>query len=202
MIPKLITIYDNESFLRQISQEVNLADPNLTQDIAWLSIYCQNNDVMALAAVQIGIPKRIIYLKNTDLDLINKSQKNMLTEEEKRHNEAQILINPVIISQRGLTRYWENCASCLDNMGLVERPYKILLEYTDLTGQLKQEYFEGFKATVLLHEFDHLDGILHIDKSIEIKNMPVDERKKFRQTHGYEIISKTKEWPKKRIRNI
>lgn len=202
MIPKLITIYDNESFLRQISQEVNLADPNLTQDIAWLSIYCQNNDVMALAAVQIGIPKRIIYLKNTDLDLINKSQKNMLTEEEKRHNEAQILINPVIISQRGLTRYWENCASCLDNMGLVERPYKILLEYTDLTGQLKQEYFEGFKATVLLHEYDHLDGILHIDKSLEIKNMPVDERKKFRQTHGYEIISKTKEWPKKRIRNI
>ena len=197
---KLITINDDEPFLRQISKEVDLNDQELKKDIAELDEYCKNHDVLAMASVQLGIPKRLVYLKNTNLELVNKSQKNMLTEEEKNYNESRVLINPVIIERLGLTRYWENCASCLDNMGLVERPYKIAVEYQDIDGNLYKEVFEGFEATVLSHEMDHLDGILHMDIALEIKNMPKEERKKFRQTHGYEIISKTCECQEKRIR--
>ena len=165
-----------------------------------LSEYCQNNNVLAMASVQLGILKRLIYLKNTNLELVNKAQKNLLTEKEKEYNEGKILINPVIIEKKGLTRYWENCASCLDNMGLVERPYEIVVEYLDIKGMLHKTTFQGFESTVLSHEIDHLDGILHIDIALEIKNMPVEQRKIFRQTHGYEIISKTSKWHEKRIR--
>ena len=197
---KAITINDNEPFLRQISKEVDLNDPELQNDIDILDEYCKENEVMAMASVQLGIPKRLIYLKNTNLDLINKAQKNELSDEEQKYNEARVLINPVIIERIGLTRYWENCASCLDNMGLVERPYKIVVEYLDVEGNLHKDIFEGFESTVLSHEIDHLDGILHMDIALEIKNMPKEERKIFRQTHGYEILSKTSKWQEKRIR--
>ena len=85
---KAITINDNEPFLRQISKEVDLNDPELQNDIATLDEYCKENEVMAMASVQLGIPKRLIYLKNTNLDLINKSQKNELSDEEQKYNEA------------------------------------------------------------------------------------------------------------------
>lgn len=187
-----ITIEDNEEYLRQISKEVNIKnDKELMNDISVLDEYCKENAVMAMAAVQLGIPKRMIYLKNTNLDIINKMQANTVSEEEKNYNEAKVLINPVITKREGLTDYWEACVSCLDNFGRVLRPYKIELEYYDVEGTKKQEAFEGFESTVLSHEIDHLDGILHIDIAEEVYQMPVEERKAWRINHGYKIYSKT-----------
>ena len=188
---KAITIADNEAFLRQISIPVDLSDNELSKDISVLEQFCNENDVMAMAAVQLGIPKRLVYLKNTNLEIINKMQSNSETEEEKNYNEARVLINPVIISREGLTDYWEACASCLDNIGHVKRPYKIVVEYLDLDGNPHNDIFEGFEATVLSHEMDHLDGVLHMDIADEVLIMAKEERKKFRQTHGYNIVSKT-----------
>lgn len=190
-ILKSITINDNEAFLRQKSSNVNVEnDSELTNDINILDRFCKENDVMAMAAIQLGIPKRIIYLKNTNLEIINKMQVNMQTEEEKNYNESRVLINPVIINREGLTEYWEACASCLDNCGRVLRPYKIDLEYYDIKGNKYYETFEGFESTVLSHEMDHLDGILHIDIAEEVLIMTREERKKWRQTHEYIIYSK------------
>ena len=68
-----ITIADNEQYLRQVSVAVDIkADNDLKNDINVLEQYCQENEVMAMAAVQLGIPKRLVYLKNTNLDIINK----------------------------------------------------------------------------------------------------------------------------------
>lgn len=187
-----ITIKDNEPFLRQISVPVDIKnDSDLKKDISILDEFCKENEVMAMAAVQLGIPKRLIYLKNTNLDVINKKQTNSITEDMKNYNEERILINPVIKAREGLTQYWEACASCLDNFGLVLRPYKIDLEYYDIYGEKHIEIFEGFESTVLSHEMDHLDGILHIDIAEELLNMSQEERKVWRQTHGYKIYSKT-----------
>ena len=123
---KQITIADNEPYLRQISAPVDIAnDGNLSSDIDILEEFCKENEVMAMAAVQLGIPKRLVYLKNTNLDIINKIQTDSTSEEEKNYNEARVLINPIIINRKGLTEYWENCASCLNNCGRVLRPYKI-----------------------------------------------------------------------------
>ena len=189
---KTITIEDNEEFLRQISQPVKLPDKDLDNVIKLMDEYFNQSDrTIALASVQLGIPKRLIYLKNTDLERIKRSNTSEETEEDKSHNERRILVNPVIISREGLTDYWESCASCLDNMGHVQRPYKIVVKYQDMNGKRHRETFKGFESTVLSHEMDHLDGILHMDVALEVLQMPYEERKIFRQTHGYNIVSKT-----------
>lgn len=167
-------------WLRKVSKPVDLKKDNLTGDIKILEEYCLSHGVFAMAAIQLGIDKRIVYIKNTRLDKV----------EDDTWNEGTILINPVIKKREGLTQYWEACASCLDNTGLVLRPYKILIQYVDLLGKKHQKTFKGFPATVFSHEYDHLDGILHMDKAIELKIMNKDERKEFRKTHDYEVFSK------------
>lgn len=61
---------------------------------------------------------------------------------------------------------------------------------------MKTEVFEGFKATVFSHEYDHLFGILHIDIAEKIYDMPQGERKKFRSLdeNKYLVVSKTKKY--------
>ena len=148
---KAITIADDETYLRQKSSSVDVInDKSLMSDIAILDEYCKNNDVLAMAAIQLGIPKRIIYLKNTNLEIVQKMQNNSTNEEEEKHNEAKVLINPIIISRHGLAEYWENCASCLNNCGLVLRPYKIELEYENIEGEKKTIIFEGLSRQYCL----------------------------------------------------
>ena len=159
---KAITIYDDEEFLRQISKEVDINDEDLLNDI-----------------------------KILDLDIINKMQEDTATEDDEKYNEARVLINPVVKLREGLTEYWEACASCLNNTGLVKRPYKILVDYIDLNGEKHEDVFEGFESTVLSHELDHLDGVLHIDIAEKVLVLDVDERKKLRQKEGYKVLSKT-----------
>ncbi len=175
------TILNHEKFLRTRSKEVDFTKDSYQKEIEVLEEFCLEHEVLAMAAVQIGIQKRIIYLKNTDIDNL----------EDQEHNERRILINPVITKRIGLTEYWEACASCLNNMGRVLRPYKIEIEYVDEFGEKQKSIFEGFEATVLSHEYDHLNGILHIDVAEEVLQMEKEERKEFRKKHGYEIFSKT-----------
>lgn len=194
---KSITIADNEKYLRQISAPVDIKnDLELKNNISVLEQFCKENEVMAMAAVQLGIPKRLVYLKNTNLDIINKMQSNSTTDAEENYNEARVLINPVIIKREGLTDYWEACASCLNNCGRVLRPYIIDVEYYDISGNKHKDTFKGFESTVLSHEMDHLDGILHIDVAEELYQFTVEERKAWRQTHGYNIYYETGDYEK------
>lgn len=176
------TIEKDMDFLRQISTDVDFSIDDYFSYIDKLKKYCCENAVYALAPVQIGIPKRIIYLRNTSEDMTNNLDSS--------YNENKILINPVIISKKGKTKFLERCASCLDLVGVVERPYVVEVGYYDINKNYKEEIFEGFEATVFSHEFDHLNGVLHIDISEEIFNMTLDETKRFRDEHPYEIISK------------
>lgn len=83
---KVITIKDNEEFLRSISDEVDLSNKDYLEDIKKLEEYCKLHEVFAMAAIQIGIPKRIIYFKNTDLNKIGDNE----------WNEKKVMINPII----------------------------------------------------------------------------------------------------------
>jgi len=133
------TIENDLEFLRQISREVDFEKDNYKEVIEKLDYYCKNVGlVMAMAAVQIGIPLRILYLKKTDFSRL-----------DEEYNEGRVLINPKILKQEGLTTYWEACASCLDNFGHVRRAYKITIEYLDINGFKHKETFIGFAATVL-----------------------------------------------------
>lgn len=138
--------------------------------------------MIALASVQIGIPKRIMYIMKTDEYDVSK--------EDDFEDKKIVMINPCIIEEKGETYYWENCASCLDNMGLVKRPYMIRVKYFDEDFNKKEEVIEGFKATVFSHEYDHLNGVLHMDKSSEIFEMTLEEMKEYRLHNPYKVISK------------
>ncbi len=194
-----ITIENNEQYLRQYSKKVDISDPELHNNIVVLQDYCMQNDVMAMAAVQLGIPKRIVYVKNTNLEILNKRLTDEGKKETKDYNEAKVLINPEIISKEGLTMFWEACASCSWYegevkkwySGNVKRPYKIRVRYFDIEGNEHEDEFEGFESTVLCHEIDHLDGILHIDIADKIIKGTKEERIELRKKEGYTIISQT-----------
>lgn len=194
------TIENDEEYLRQKSLPVDLKNDNIEEILAILKEFCNENSVFALAPVQIGIPKRIIYIKNSSSDM-NKN----FTE---GYDESIIYINPKIINSYGTTYFLEGCASCkyekngesIYYVSLIKRPYKIDVEYQDINGNKKFKTIEGFEATVFSHEYDHLNGILHIDFAREVIEMNSSEMKDYRTKHPYNIISKTGKY--ERVVNI
>lgn len=193
---KRITIENDADFLRQLSTPIDFSTDDVKSMIMALREYCLNNAVYAMASVQIGIPKRIIYIKNTNQNMSNNFDKN--------HDEGIIVINPVIKEAKGHTRFLEGCESCTigkNSLGesiflaaIVDRPYSVIVEYYDENGKKHEETFTGFKATVFMHEFDHLNGILHIDKTNEIFRYTLKEMKAYRERHPQELLNQTEEF--------
>ena len=205
-----ITIENNEQYLRQSSKKVDINDPELHNNIVVLQDYCMQNEVMAMAAVQLGIPKRLVYVKNTNLEILNKRLTDEGKEETKDYNEAKVLINPEIISKEGITTFWEACASCSWYEGdvkkwyngKVKRPYKIRVKYFDIEGNEHEEELEGFESTVLCHEIDHLDGILHIDIADKVVKGTKEDRIELRKKEGYTIISQIGDFEQLKLKKI
>jgi peptide deformylase len=112
-------------------------------------------DGMGLAAIQIGVPKRIIVM-----DLDQKSgKKNPL-----------VFINPRIIqASEELARFEEGCLSVPDIWEEVERPARITAEHLDRNGKVVKLDAAGLLATCLQHEMDHLEGVLFIDHLSRLK---------------------------------
>ena len=183
------TIEKDEEFLRQVSTEIDFKKDDYISYINQLKEYCKNDAVYALAPIQIGIPKRMIYLRNTSSDMTKNT--------DSTYDESIILINPTIIKMKGHTKFLERCASCLDYVGTVDRPYSVEVEYYTINGEKIHDTFEDFKATVFCHEFDHLNGVLHIDIAEDVKKMTMEETKQYRNEHPYEIISKDCSYTKK-----
>lgn len=189
-----LTIFEDEEFIRQVSKEIDFSKDDIDSIIDNLKEYCRKNVVYALAPVQIGIPKRIIYIKNSKQDMEN--NKNALYDEE------IIYINPLIKKAYGLTRFFEGCESCsVEDKGvriyhnaMVNRPYKIEIEYYDKLGNKCDKVLEGFEVTVFCHEYDHLNGIVHLDKAKEVLIMKGEEVEEYRKEHPYEIIDKEREF--------
>lgn len=181
---KEITIFDDEEFLRQISKPVDFEnDKDLEQNLKDLVEYTMNNDnAYAMASVQLGIAKRILFVKSVKEDASIEEGDDVI-----------LMINPVVLSRKGKTQFWEACVSGSNYIGLVERPYEITIKYQDQHGKVHIEKFEGFASTVLSHELDHLDGIFHMDRAKELHFVTTEERKNFRD-FPYEIISKTCEF--------
>ena len=112
---------------------------------------------IGLAAIQVGIPKRIIVL---DLDRASKDDSR----------NPMFFINPEIIekSENYLT-YEEGCLSVPGQFAEIERPDKCHIKYLDYYGLPKEIKAEGMLATCIQHEIDHLDGILFIDYLSKLK---------------------------------
>ena len=182
---KRITIEDNEKYLRNVSSLVDFNKDDIKGIIKDVSEYCVNSECYALAPIQIGIPKRIIFIRNTKEDMTNNNSS---------YNEGIVYINPVIKNMYGHTKFLEGCGSCKYSngnyvVGVVDRPYKIDIDYFDIDGNRKEKTIEGFETTVFCHEYDHLDGILHMDRIDESTLMTLDQMRGFRTKNPYNVIN-------------
>jgi len=118
---------------------------------------------IGLAAIQIGIPKRIIVM---DISRENEIKKPMY------------FVNPVIVwKAEENSVYEEGCLSVPNQFAEIDRPKKCHVKYLDYEGKSKLLKAEGLLATCIQHEMDHLEGILFIDylsklkKSIIVKKL-------------------------------
>lgn len=138
--------------LRLISREVTpeqLASPEFQRFLDDLLETMIEYDGAGLAAPQVHTPVRVAVLT--------------LTEER----GPEFFINPTITVLADTTRRtWEGCLSVEGMRGLVERPDHIRVEALDRDGAEKHLEIQGFGAVVLQHEFDHLDGVLYVDKIV------------------------------------
>ena len=76
-----------------------------------------------------------------------------------------VFANPTIeVLDPKAAGYWEGCLSVPGLRGFVERPQFVRVTYQDLTGARRVIEPKGFLATVFQHEFDHLDGVLYVDR--------------------------------------
>ena len=120
---------------------------------------------IGLAAIQVGVPKRVIVL---DIGWRDKSEDQNDNGEEKRN--PIFFVNPEIIdkSLNNFT-YEEGCLSVPGQFAEIDRPDKCHVKYLDYYGQPKEVKAEGMLATCIQHEIDHLEGILFIDYLSKLK---------------------------------
>ena len=150
---KTIIIEPNE-LLRQISKPVKKVDKDEQKlmDDMMDTMYDANG--IGLAAIQIGIPKRIIVI-----DLSRDEKKNPL-----------YFVNPEIVSRSEVdATYEEGCLSVPDQFAEIERPNACEVEYLDYDGKKQVLKADGLLATCIQHEMDHLEGILFIDYLSKLK---------------------------------
>ncbi len=147
-------ITEPDKILRKISSPVEKVGNNERKimDDMLETMYSANG--IGLAAIQIGIPKRIIVI---DLKIENK--KNPL-----------YFVNPIIKNKDNLkSTYEEGCLSVPNQFAEIDRPKKCDVEYLDYNGEKKILKAEGLLATCIQHEMDHLEGILFIDYLSKLK---------------------------------
>ena len=141
--------------LRQKSLPVNQVDKNLQKlmDDMLETMYAAPG--IGLAAIQIGIPKRVLVIDIT--------QKN-------EPKNQMFFINPEIIRKSETnSSYEEGCLSVPGQFAEIERPDKCQIKYLDYYGHPKEIEAEGMLATCIQHEIDHLEGILFIDYLSKLK---------------------------------
>ena len=141
--------------LREVSksvEKVGKEEQKLMDDMLD-TMYAANG--IGLAAIQIGVPKRIIVL-------------DISKDPEKK--EPMYFVNPEIVSaSKDDATYEEGCLSVPGQFAEIDRPDKCHIKYLDYNGSAQELKAEGLLATCIQHEIDHLEGILFIDYLSKLK---------------------------------
>lgn len=157
------TSEEETSFLRLKSQDVNLDDAANNKDLQLLiermKVTLAEEQGVGLAAPQIGISRNLFLFMRID----------------KPEYPVEVVINPKIVNHPDETVCFEGdgCLSIPDRSGTSMRYPWIDVEYYNEKGELKQERLSGysretdFTGIIFQHEFDHLQGVLFIDKLCE-----------------------------------
>ena len=150
-----IILTEPNKLLRQISKNVEKvgdAERVLMDDMLETMYEAPG---IGLAAIQIGVPKRIIVM-------------DISRDEDKK--EPRFFVNPVIKNRnKEKVKYEEGCLSVPDQFAEIERPNACEVEYLDYDGKKQLLKADGLLATCIQHEMDHLEGILFIDYLSRLK---------------------------------
>ena len=141
--------------LRQVSRPVKKVgkDEQKLMDDMLETMYAAKG--IGLAAIQIGVPKRIIVM-------------DISRDEEK--NNPLFFVNPIIKNKNSLnSTYEEGCLSVPNQFAEIDRPSTCDIEDLDYNGKKKFIHAKGLLATCIQHEIDHLEGILFIDYLSKLK---------------------------------
>jgi len=152
-VKKILT--EPNKLLRQVSMPVEKVGDQERQlmDDMLDTMYSANG--IGLAAIQIGVPKRIIVM-------------DLSKDENKK--EPMYFVNPVIKNKNlEKAKYEEGCLSVPNQFAEIERPNGCEVEYLDYNGKKKILKADGLLATCIQHEMDHLEGILFIDYLSKLK---------------------------------
>ena len=172
MAIKTIITEPNE-ILRQVSKpvlNVGNEERNLMDDMLE-TMYAANG--IGLAAIQIGIPKRIIVM-----DISKDGNKNPM-----------FFVNPIIKNKdKEKTTYEEGCLSVPNYFAEVDRPKYCEVEYLDYSGESKILKADGLLATCIQHEMDHLEGILFIDYLSKLKKTMIVKKLSKKKNNPDRII--------------
>ena len=169
---KIVQIGD--PILRELAQSVPVKDilstkiQKIISDMK--SALATQNDGVAIAAPQIGIPLRIFVVS----DLILKSA----DKEYKSIGKDLVFINPEIIkNSRQKYEAEEGCLSVRWKYGKVKRAKKTTIKGHNELGEIVERGASGLLAQVFQHETDHLSGILFTDKAHDVEDIPPEEIK-------------------------
>lgn len=136
--------------LRQQSEDVAEIDDSVKELIQDLLDTTFADDGLGLAANQIGVARQVAVVVHGD-------------------EPPLFLINPKVIEREGKDRDEEGCLSVPDIFATVERPSRVVVETTTLEGERITVEAEALKARAILHEVDHLNGVIFIDHLSPLK---------------------------------
>ena len=176
-----------EPVLREIAQSVPVADitsPRIQKVIKDMQkALASQEDGVAIAAPQIGIPLRIFVVSGVVLDMMKKSHvdEQDFSKARREANMANdmVFINPEITKLSKKTEMMEEgCLSVRYLYGKVKRSTKATVVAYDENGKKFERGGSALMAQIFQHETDHLDGILFSDKAVDTEEMPPSPKKK------------------------
>ncbi len=141
--------------LKQVSTPVEAVDDALRALMDDMLETMYDAPGIGLAAVQIGVPKRVIVM-------------DLARQDEPK--EPRYFVNPEIVwASEETAPYEEGCLSVPEIYDEVERPARVKLKYINYQGEAVEEDAEGMFAVCIQHEMDHLEGVLFIDHLSRLK---------------------------------
>ena len=149
--------------LREVSRPVEKITTEINDLLADLKSTVKEANGLGLSAVQIGVPLRVFIIDLSAIDITA---------------DFKVFIDPEIIESSGMVEYEEGCLSFPGIFQRLSRPERVTVKASDENGQEFTMEAVGLTARAILHEYDHLDGVLFIDHFSAISKALLDRKLK------------------------